>query len=123
MSSVRKALKISDVWQPKPAILSQGRALPLGPRAQTPSVPVDAPLETTTDEELEDITQLPDSLPKAPLSFTARLVRRVKRLLRIRSGVVVPRCNSLTRHGQSCRAPAMLNGYCRMHGGSRKLLG
>ncbi len=122
MSSVRKALKIADVWQPKPAVPSEGRVLPLGPSQQTPSVPLDAPIDTTTDEELEGITQLPASLPKAPLSFTARLVRRVKRLLRMRSGRIVPRCNGFTRNGLSCRAPAMLNGYCRMHGGSRKLL-
>ncbi len=123
MSSVRKALKISDVWQPKPAVLSEGRVLPLGSRPQTLSVPVDTTLPTTPDQELEEIPELPAALPKAPLSFTARLVRRVKRLLRIRSGVVIPRCNGFTRHGLSCRAPAMLNGYCRMHRGSRKLLG
>jgi hypothetical protein len=122
MSSVRKALKISDVWQPKPAVPSEARVLPLGPRSQTPHLLVEAPVDTATGEELEDIT-LPASLPKAPLSFTARLVRLVKRVLRMRSGVVVPRCNGLTRNGLSCRAPAMLNGYCRMHGGSRKLLG
>ena len=122
MSSVRKALKISDVWQPKPAVPSEGRALPLGARPG-PSEPVTAPIDTPSDEELEDLTQVPASLPKAPLSFTARLVRRVKRLLRIRSGGVVPRCNGFTRHGLLCRAPAMLNGYCRMHGGSRRLLG
>ena len=123
MSSVRKALKISDVWQPKPAVPSEARVLPLRPIPQTPSVPVSAPVDTTTVEEFEEFTPLPASLPKAPLSFTARLVRRVRRLLRIRSGVLVPRCNGLTRNGLSCRAPAMLNGYCRMHGGSRKLLG
>ena len=123
MSRVRNALNISDVWQPKAAVPSEGRVLPIGPGAKTPSAPVDRTVATTPDEELEDITELPVSLPKAPLSFTARLVRRVKRLLHIRSGVVVPRCNGLTRRGQSCRAPAMLNGYCRMHGGSRKLLG
>jgi len=116
MSSVRKALKISDVWQPKPASAFEGRVLPLGPNPQTPAEPAD-----TT--ELEEIVRVPDSLPKAPLSLTARVVRRVKRLLRIRSGAVVPRCNGFTRRGLACRAPAMLNGYCRMHGGSRKLLG
>ncbi len=76
MSSVRKALKISDVWQPKPAVPSEARVLPLGPRSQTPYLRVEAPVDTTTDEELlEEFTQLPASLPKAPLSFTARLVR------------------------------------------------
>lgn len=28
-----------------------------------------------------------------------------------------PRCGARTRHGSSCRAPAMANGRCRMHGG------
>jgi len=116
MSSVRKALKISDVWQPKPASAFEGRVLPLGPSPQTPQEP-------STAEELEEITRVPASLPKAPLSLISRLVRRLKRLLRIRSGVAVPRCNGLTRRGMACRAPAMLNGYCRMHGGSRRLLG
>ncbi|HEY6390016.1 MAG TPA: hypothetical protein VIX89_01990 [Bryobacteraceae bacterium] len=113
MSSVRKALKISDVWQPKPASAFEGRVLPLGP------TPPPEPIKPT----VEEITPIPAALPKAPLSLMARLVRRIKRLLRIRSGAVVPRCNGLTRRGLACRAPAMLNGYCRMHGGSRKLLG
>jgi hypothetical protein len=29
-----------------------------------------------------------------------------------------PRCRAKTRQGQECRAPAMLNGRCRMHGGA-----
>jgi len=123
MSSVRKALKISDVWQPKPASALEGRVLPLGPRPQMPPKPADTTIDTSTDDELEEITHVPASLPKAPLSLMSRLVRRLKRLLRIRSGAVVPRCNGLTRRGMACRAPAMLNGYCRMHGGSRRLLG
>jgi hypothetical protein len=28
-----------------------------------------------------------------------------------------PRCGARTRHGSSCRSPAMPNGRCRMHGG------
>ena len=28
-----------------------------------------------------------------------------------------PRCGAKTRSGQPCRAPAMANGRCRMHGG------
>jgi hypothetical protein len=28
------------------------------------------------------------------------------------------RCGAKTRHGKECRAPAMPNGRCRMHGGS-----
>nr|WP_084112971.1 HGGxSTG domain-containing protein [Belnapia moabensis] len=29
-----------------------------------------------------------------------------------------PRCGAKTRSGQPCRAPAMSNGRCRMHGGA-----
>src|SRR4029079_11626461 len=29
-----------------------------------------------------------------------------------------PRCLARTRKGQACRAPAMTNGRCRMHGGA-----
>lgn len=29
-----------------------------------------------------------------------------------------PRCGARTRRGQPCRAPAMTNGRCRMHGGT-----
>jgi hypothetical protein len=29
-----------------------------------------------------------------------------------------PRCGAKTRRGKECRAPAMRNGRCRMHGGS-----
>jgi uncharacterized protein YjcR len=30
---------------------------------------------------------------------------------------LTPRCGARTRGGNSCRAPAMPNGRCRMHGG------
>ncbi len=124
MSRVRNALKIADVWQPRPSEPFEGRALPLARAAQPPAEPIDpVTYEEPEEIELEESSPVSASLPKASLSFSARLLRRVKRLLRIRSGVVVPRCNGFTRNGLACRAPSMLNGYCRMHGGSRKLLG
>jgi hypothetical protein len=123
MSRVRNALKIADVWQPKSSTPAEGRVLPLGRAMPAPAEPTETPVVTTPEKELEESTPVPQSLPKAPLSFAARLVRRVRRLLRMRSGVIVPRCNGFTRNGLACRAPSMLNGYCRMHGGSRKLLG
>ena len=49
--------------------------------------------------------------------------RWVKRLLRdagLRSNVPVRKCQGLTRMGQPCRGPAMANGFCRLHGGSRQ---
>ena len=32
----------------------------------------------------------------------------------------VARCSAVTRNGVACRAPAMANGRCRMHGGSKQ---
>jgi len=119
MSRVRNALKISDVWQPKPSASFEGRVLPLGPSPQAPAEPA----VTETHEQLEEAATVPASLPKAPLSFPARVVRRVKRWMGMRTGAVAPRCNGFTRRGLPCRGPAMFNGYCRMHGGSRGLFG
>jgi hypothetical protein len=52
-------------------------------------------------------------------SFIARVFRRFLRRFGIQKNAPVPRCTRLTQAGQPCRAPAMANGYCRMHGGSR----
>jgi hypothetical protein len=37
---------------------------------------------------------------------------------RIGDPSTAPRCGAKTRRGKECRAPAMRNGRCRMHGGS-----
>ena len=37
--------------------------------------------------------------------------------LRINPMHTAPRCGARTRRGTPCRAPAMANGRCRMHGG------
>jgi hypothetical protein len=119
-------MRIADVWQPSQSVPFEGRALPLARGAQMPAKPMDPVAYEEPEEvevEVEESEPLPVLLPKASLSFSARLLRRVRRLLRIRNSVVVPRCNGFTRTGLACRAPSMLNGYCRMHGGSRKLLG
>jgi len=48
---------------------------------------------------------------------------RAKRRGRLKNGnppgdlSSVPRCGAMTRRGTPCRAPAMANGRCRMHGG------
>jgi hypothetical protein len=55
----------------------------------------------------------------APLrSFKDRILRRIRRLMGMRTAGPVPRCSGVTRRGVPCRAPAMSNGYCRMHGGA-----
>src|SRR5258706_12906868 len=111
-------MKIAEAWQPRSSEPFEGRALPLARTVQAPVEPVDIDTHEASEEiELDESVTLPVSRPKARLSFTARLVRRVKRLLRMRAGAV-PRCNGFTRTGLACRAPSMLNGYCRMHGGS-----
>lgn len=48
-----------------------------------------------------------------------RWVRKVLRVAGLRPKVSVQRCHGTTRMGQPCRGPAMANGYCRLHGGSR----
>jgi hypothetical protein len=123
MSRVRNALKIAEVWQPQSPAPFQGRALPLARAPQALGEYADIGTHDEVDVELEEGAAGPSTLPKAPLSFAAQLLRRVKQLLGLRTGVVVPRCNGFTRNGIACRAPSMLNGYCRMHGGSRRLLG
>lgn len=51
-----------------------------------------------------------------------RWVRRLLRLAGVRPPhVPVQKCQGMTRQGQPCRGPAMANGYCRLHGGSRQL--
>jgi hypothetical protein len=49
-----------------------------------------------------------------PLSGTGRL----KNGNRPGDPNTAPRCGAKTRKGSKCRAPAMRNGRCRMHGGA-----
>jgi len=72
-------------------------------------------------EPLAEPIAEPAPVVKAPRSPLGRLVRRFLRAIGLLRGRPVPRCNGLTRVGVSCRAPAMANGFCRMHGGSRSM--
>jgi hypothetical protein len=56
---------------------------------------------------------------RRPSSF-GRFVRRIKRALGMRTGMPAPQCAGFTKAGVSCKAPAMANGLCRQHGGSRE---
>lgn len=67
------------------------------------------------DTAIVDTFDLP--LPGRPSVF-ARWIRRTRRFLGLRVGPA-PRCAGFTRHGLPCRGPAMANGLCRVHGGSR----
>jgi Family of unknown function (DUF5763) len=48
-----------------------------------------------------------------------RWLRRMLRFAGVRLGGPVPTCQGVTRLGVPCRGPAMANGFCRQHGGSR----
>jgi hypothetical protein len=48
-----------------------------------------------------------------------RWVRKMLRLAGFAPRISVQKCQGTTRMGQPCRGPAMANGYCRLHGGSR----
>jgi len=52
--------------------------------------------------------------------FLVRVLHSIMRRMGLRTGAPVPLCNGVTRRGLPCRGPAMANGYCRMHGGSRR---
>jgi len=49
-----------------------------------------------------------------------RWLRKLLRLVGVKASAPVPRCQGTTRMGQACRGPAMANGFCRLHGGSRQ---
>jgi hypothetical protein len=104
MSRVRDALKKADSWQQEQPNQAPVQPLPrvvLDFAAQTPAL--------VSDPEV--------SVPSAAERFVG-LVREWLGLRR--KGAPVPRCSGSTRKGLPCRAPAMANGYCRMHGGSRR---
>jgi len=61
---------------------------------------------------------LPESRPT--LSSFARFTRKVRRWFGLPVGRAPARCSGITRNGLPCRAPAMDNGQCRMHGGVRQ---
>lgn len=60
------------------------------------------------------------SRPNYPSILRLRWIRKLLRIAGVNTTRPVPRCQGLTRSGQSCRGPAMANGYCRLHGGSRR---
>lgn len=62
--------------------------------------------------------------PRAPRAKVKQLVNlQVEKKTTLRNGnrqgnpQEAPRCGARTRRGTPCRAPAMRNGRCRMHGG------
>jgi hypothetical protein len=114
MSRVYEALRMAESQQrpkqPPPLLRTE--------RLTLVSAPVE-PLPEATRAPAPEPT--PEPAPKAPRSAFLRLWRRFLRAIGFRTGRRVPTCNGLTRVGESCRAPAMANGLCRMHGGSRSI--
>jgi hypothetical protein len=107
MSKVRNALRMAGTWPQEqasspahPALVSQTKAY--------------------AEPEMEPESERPALLdqPAPQRSILARFFRRIRRWMGLRAGGPVPRCNSVTRRGLPCRAPAMANGFCRMHGGA-----
>jgi len=97
---------------------------------QTPSAETEAISEVFGNgAEPEELTEGPAPLDLSSSGEAARpkyhpllRYRWVKRLLRIagvRPNLPIQKCQGLTRMGQPCRGPAMANGFCRLHGGSR----
>lgn len=78
-----------------------------------------APSTTAAIEVLHDLEPqtLPETHPR--LSGMEKIVRKVRRWLGLSVGRTPARCSGNARSGMPCRAPAMDNGFCRMHGGKR----
>jgi Family of unknown function (DUF5763) len=57
--------------------------------------------------------------PKYHPLLRHRWVRKLLHLAGLHPNLPVQKCRGLTRMGQPCRGPAMANGFCRLHGGSR----
>jgi len=102
MSRVREALKMAHDWEGKAVFTGEREAQPaVGSRFSGPSLPF-----------------IPEPVRARP-SRSPRWLRRLKRRMGLGRVQVAPRCIGTTRRGDPCRAPAMDNGYCRMHGGAR----
>jgi hypothetical protein len=57
---------------------------------------------------------------RATRPLLTRVLHNLMRRLGFRTGAPVPLCSGVTVRGLPCRGLAMANGYCRMHGGSRR---
>jgi hypothetical protein len=117
MSKVRDALRRSETWP-------QQTAAPIATRpAMGPPVAVETPPDERSVDAQPTMEFAPDadeSLKKPRRSRFPRL-RRLLRFFGIHvASAPVPRCGGTNRRGIPCRAPAMANGLCHAHGGSRQ---
>lgn len=114
MSRVRNALKLAEDWEGKSVFTGEAVTAPLAPRTYAPVT-----LSTGRVREASEASPLFDTEPVSPKSSAmSRWLRRWTRRF-LRTATPVPRCTGVTRRGMPCRAPAMDNGLCRMHGGAR----
>jgi hypothetical protein len=116
MSRVRDALKRADHMSRELAVRERPAQAPIPTSERAPLDPARVDLRSETDFEEPEAEQ---AIPRVRPSFLSRMIRRVRYRLGLRSGTPVPRCKGFTRVGLACRGPAMANGFCRMHGGSR----
>jgi hypothetical protein len=138
MSRVRDLVRVAGTYQSKPGTASafRGRRLPLV--SQAPMAPLEQDQQERKERTDSNVAGLDlDGLDlglnlaglapiarrpkKAPLSIPGRLRRLLRRWMGVRSAAPTPKCNGVTRRGLPCQGPAMPNGYCRMHGGSRNV--
>jgi hypothetical protein len=113
MSQVRNALRMAGTW-PQETENSAAQAHHGNGYPSAIAMKVDAAPEV--ESEFGESSQ-PDQPAPQP-TLMARVVRRVRRWMGLRVSGPVPRCTGMTRRGLPCRAPAMANGLCRMHGGA-----
>lgn len=113
MSRVRNALKLAENWEGKSVFTGQPE--PAGHPVSN-FVPATRPiaLVEVSHAEVEETEESSASRPSVVLRWVRRWRKRFTGTM-----APIPKCTGTTRRGLPCRAPAMNNGYCRMHGGAR----
>jgi hypothetical protein len=117
MSQVRNALKRAENWDGKEVFTGES------PVFDPSTVVLSRQARPTSGLAKETALAVLDSIEKdeepslKPAAFPRWMPRWCRRL--IRTHTQVARCTGTTRRGLPCRAPAMDNGFCRMHGGER----
>ena len=102
MSKVRNALRVAGTWpQPEENLPTQPRPAVAAKSGAEPGIVAPSPAQA-----------------HVPRPIVARWFRGIRRWMGLRVSGPAPRCSGLTRRGVPCRAPAMANGFCRMHGGA-----
>lgn len=122
MSRVRDALKRANTLTPPEAPEAAAFGSLKTPEAFKTAI--------AWEEFTESLAPSAPSVPAAPSAASSkaryipllrhRWIRKLLRMAGVRPPhVPVQRCHGTTRQGQPCRGPAMANGLCRLHGGSR----